>query len=82
MALLLWLGFVTAKQNHLNPHFFRNGKIPSFRIFFLWVMVVLDCCAASSVREGLLLLSQDLVVFVNLVVLAYVSHPQTSPWLM
>lgn len=50
MALLLSLGFVTAKQNHLNRDFFRNGKIPSFSGFFLfvfffegrWLMVVLD----------------------------------------
>lgn len=37
MALLLSLGFVTAKQNHLNRDFFRNGKIPSFSGFFFFL---------------------------------------------
>lgn len=60
MALLLWLGFITAKENHLNPHFFRNGKIPSFRFFFFmsYEGLGLMCCwfcsgKAAAVVPGL-----------------------------
>lgn len=55
LALLQWLGFVTANQNHPNPHFCRNGQI--LLDFYLFLMdygcLRLMCCWFCSGLSGI-----------------------------